>query len=63
MDAIDSKVFNELKAGGLSFPEAKKQVPLAAKAKFEEDYLKPLKKVKHPPAYIVQLRGALFLFL
>jgi len=63
MDAIDTKVFNELKTSGLSFSEAKKQTPSTAKAKFEKDYLEPLENVNHKPACIVQLRGVLFLFL
>jgi len=61
MDAIDKKVYNELTTSGCSFVEAKKQAPSAAKAKFERDYLEPLKQVKHQPACIVQLRGVLFL--
>jgi len=64
MDAIDKKIFNKLTmTDGVPFSVAKKQVPSAAKAKFEMDFLEPLKKVKHGPAQIVKLRGGLFLSL
>lgn len=63
MDAIDKKMFNKLVNDGVAFPDAKKQAPSAAKAKFQSDFLEPLQKVRYKPAQIVQLRGTLFLFL
>lgn len=64
MDAIDDKIFNKLTmTDGVPFLAAMKQVPSAAKTKFEMDFLEPLKKVKYRPARIVKLRGALFLSL
>ena len=64
MDAIDDKIFNKLTmTDGVPFLAAMKQVRSAAEAKFKMDFLELLKKVKHGPAQIVKLRGALFLSL
>jgi hypothetical protein len=63
MDAIDTKVFSELKKAGHSFKEAKDRTPSAARTKFEQEFLKPLKAVEHKPAQIVQLRSKPFSLL
>jgi hypothetical protein len=58
MDALDERVYNELlEEEDISFDEAERVVPSRAKAKFEQDYLEPLKMVVHPPGCTVQLRG------
>jgi hypothetical protein len=57
MDALDKKVFSEQLNNGTPFSEARSKVPTLAKAKFEQDYLEPLKEVFHPPGKIVELRG------
>jgi hypothetical protein len=62
MDAIDTKVFNELKKSH-SFKEAKSLTASVARTKFEQDFLKPLGAVEHKPARIVELRSTPFLLL
>jgi hypothetical protein len=57
MDALDKKVFSKELNNGTPFSEAKSKVPALAKAKFEKDYLEPLKKASHPPRKTVELRG------
>jgi hypothetical protein len=63
MDAIDTKVFNELKEAGHSFKEAKGLTPSAARTKFEQDFLEPLEAVEQKPARIVELRSTPFSLL
>jgi hypothetical protein len=62
MDALDKKVFSKELNNGTPFSEAKSMVPALAKAKFEQDYLEPLKKVSHPPRKTVKLRGNVFIW-
>ncbi|KAF8814006.1 era-like GTP-binding protein [Phlegmacium glaucopus] len=56
MDALDKKVFSEQLNKKIPPREARKNVPSLARAKFERDYLAPLKKVSHQPKNIVELR-------
>jgi hypothetical protein len=60
MDALDKEARNQLMWDD-SVPAAdiKYEVPIRAKAIFEDNYLQRLEKVKHRPRYVVQLRGML----
>lgn len=59
MDALDAKARNQLMWEKVPFAQHKEQVPIRAKAIFEEKYLQRLQEVKHQPRYVVQLRGML----
>jgi len=63
MDALDEKARNQLFWDEVPFMQHNEQVPIRAKAIFEENYLQRLENVTHKPRRVVQLRGMLLLVM
>ena len=59
MDALDEEACNQLIWEKVSLGNLSEQVPIRAKAIFEEKYLRRLQGVNHQPRYVIQLRGML----